>query len=105
MNAPYKPARLLDAVYRRDPKRPGMCVAWRINYRREQDGRVTRCQDGERFYASKADAETDAEFARRHDDRQLARLYGPLIAEVREVFTSIAGIKRGAVHASSQRRN
>lgn len=85
-------------VYRPDPRRPGYCWAWKLHFERQKNGAVTKCQDGERFYARKSDAEFDAEHSRRHADKEDARLFGPLTVEVREVYTAIDCVKTGAIH-------
>lgn len=100
MNAPtkipvrdvYEHADALDDcgdLFRRDARRPGYCWAWAI--RSEKPGKAPASDPP--FYASKADAEADAENYR----RQWRGRPGAPVYSVREVYTSVHGLLRGEV--------
>lgn len=98
MNAPAKfPASAIE----HDPKRPGYCHAYKLNYRRELHGRMTRCQDGEHFFSSKADAERYAAERRRGDTQGMARTFGPLTVTVCRVYTIVSCLDRPMIGAAA----
>lgn len=76
-----------DDLFRRDPRRPAYCHAFAI--RSQRPGRAPAAEPP--YYASKADAEADAETYRRQwRGRDSAPSYSVI-----EVYTSVQGLVRG----------